>query len=511
MSIPRLSLAISIAIASLLLLNVPAALAVSTTNVAISDVGGTSVVLVVKADVTSDVSVDYGTSPGAYTATRNSNGLDRHEVILDGLASSTTVYYRVTITNSSNPADTVTLDESSFSTAKAPGDPFSFAVSGDNRPNYNTAVQPAVWGTVVNQIMGEDVDLVLNVGDIIYGMAGDSLAQNVAKMEGFFATTKALTASVPLYVAVGNHERINAANSRAGYEQEFTFPENDGADAGTYPEEYYSFDYGDTHFIALCTELPGQEGMVYGNQLNWLEADLAANNSIWTVIFMHRPMFSGLHPFDPWANIFDPVGQQNRDYLHTLFQEYDVDVVFEGHEHHYLHHEEDGIQYVISGGGGASLSVPPMLDPGDIFGSASFHHVNVDETTVSMILECIDSEGGSLEKFTLRSLDFNISSSDVYWDSLAAYQARSLSVDYLISNEDTTDVSNIQVLQLRASGGVVPETAIPFAVADIPAGDSTTVTIEYMVPEGISSFKALTYVSCEDELGNVYEMPGPLT
>lgn len=510
-SVPRLSVVIFAIAASVLLAGAPEALAISASNIAVSEVGETSAVLVVKTDVTSDVSVDYGTAPGVYTTTRNSNAVARHEVTLDGLSPSTTIYYRVSMANSSNPADTATLDEASFSSASAAGDPFSFAVTGDNRPNADTVVQPDVWSTIVAQVMGENVHMVLSVGDIIYGMADDSLARNVAKMEGFFATTSPMTAFTPLYVAAGNHELINFVNNRTGYEQEFTFPENNGADAGTYPEEYYSFDNGDVHFIALCTEIPGQEGRITGNQLAWLESDLAAGDRVWTVVFMHRPLFSGLHPFDPWVNLFDPAGQQNKADLHALFLEHGVDVVFEGHEHHYMHHEEDGIHYVISGGGGAPLKPPFLNDPGDIYGSASFQHVKVDETTARMDLVCIDSGGSSLESFTLWSLDFDISASDIYWASLADYHSRQLNVNYLISNSDSTDISNIQVLGLEASSGVMPVTSTPFAVTDIPAGGNTNITVEYQIPEGVSTFNALAYVTCQDALGNVYEMPGPMS
>jgi hypothetical protein len=62
----------------------------------------------------------------------------------------------------------------------------------------------------------------------------------VAKYDGLyddlFVVTSQLTKSVPLYVAPGNHERLSYANSRAGFEQEFTMPVNNGADAATFGE-----------------------------------------------------------------------------------------------------------------------------------------------------------------------------------------------------------------------------------------------------------------------------------
>ncbi|MHB1324844.1 MAG: hypothetical protein ACYDGS_04015 [Thermoleophilia bacterium] len=103
---------------------------------------------------------------------------------------------------------------------------------------------------------------------------------------------RGLTYSTPYYVASGNHERLNYANSKAGFDQEFTFPLNNGADAAIYGEHYYSFDNG-----------------------------------------------------DPWVNTGNLAGQQNKADIQALFLQYGVDIVFEGHDHYYLRHEEDGIQY----------------------------------------------------------------------------------------------------------------------------------------------------------------------
>ena len=125
-----------------------------------------------------------------------------------------------------------------------------------------------------------------------------------------------------------------------------------------------------------------------------------------------------------------------------------------------------------------------------------------------MEISSIDTSGQTLETFTLWSLDLNITASDVYWYSYQAYLARSLTVDYLLSNDDSTDLSNIQVVGLEASGGVVATTSTPFAVADIAAGESMTTTIVYSLPPGTTTFNALTYLVCQDLRGNVYEFPG---
>lgn len=484
------------------------ALAVTARNVAISDVASTEAVLVVKADITSDVTVEYGQSSGVYTATATSNGATRHELTLAGLDPSSTVYYLVTIYDSSDHGISTTITEKSFHTSRAAGEPFSFSAAGDNRPTSDTTVQPAAWNTILGQMTGESLDLSLHVGDIIYGTSSDSLAQNVAKYDGLFAVTTQLTYSTPMYVAAGNHERLYAANSRAGYEQEFTFPVNNGADSATDGEHYFSFDNGDTHFIALSTELPGQEGLITGNQKTWLEQDLAANDKPWTVVFMHRPLFSGLHGNDPWVNTANATGQQNKADIHALFLQSGVDVVFEGHDHYYLRHVEDGIQYIITGGGGCSLSGIPALGPGDVFASSSYEHVKVDETSTSLGFDVINSAGSTLESFSVAIPDLSLSIDNAYWASYSDYLARSLSVDYTLANSGAGDAFSLQLLSLSASQGVTPLTATPFSLDDIAAGASSSATVSYLLPQGVSAFTASATATCTDSRGFTYQYPG---
>ncbi|MHB9112616.1 MAG: metallophosphoesterase [Thermoleophilia bacterium] len=503
-----LGLFISVLVLVILLGAVPS-LAVQATNVAVSRVTPTTVVIAVKADVMADVRVDYGSVPGALSSSKTSVAQLRHEVLLDGLAPSSTVYYQVTITDSATPESSVTLPEKSFHTTRSTGQPFSFAVAGDNRPASNTTVQPAVWGTINTQMATENLDLILHAGDIIYGEPTDTLAQNVAKYDGFFAVTSSLTSSVPMYTAIGNHEFVGYANNRTGYQQEFTLPVNNGADAAIYGEHYYSFDHGDTHFIALSTEIPGQEGLITGNQKLWLEQDLAATQKQWIVVYQHRPLFSGVHLTDPWMNTANTTGQQNKADMHALFLQYGVNVVFEGHEHYYLRHVEDGIHYVITGGGGSPLHGLPELRPGDVFAWSGYEHVKVDETASSLKLSAIDSTGLVRESITLGVPALSLSQTNIYWASYPEYLNRDLSVDYSLSNNGAGDATGLQTVYLTATNGVLPLTGLPVSMGDLPVGSSKSMTVHYEVPAGVVVFQTTTFVTCNDLARGTYSFPGP--
>ena len=503
----KLVLAAAAAVGFALLWLTPAApaLAIQVQNVAVSKVTPGSAVLVVETDVSSDVTVEYGYVPGSYSATVASGNLVRHEIAVSGLPASSRVYYRLTVSDHANPADSAVLPESGFHTARLPGEAFSFAVAGDNRPWTDTTTPPAVWSTIIGQIAAENPDLALNVGDIIYGLPTDTLARDVSKYDGFFSVTRQLTAAAPMYQAVGNHEYISAAGDRAGYEQEFTLPVNNGADAALYGEEYYSFDDGDTHFVALCTEIPGQEGLVTGNQLDWLKQDLASTTRPWKVVWMHRPLFYG-ESQDPWVDLNNAAAQQNKADLLATFQQYGVNVVFGGHEHYYQRHIDHGINYIITGGGGAPLYSPPAPGPGDAFGVSAYEHVSVDETAAALRVTAIDSAGNTLETFTLGAPALSVTLSRAYWASLDDYRLGRLAVDYALGNSGG-DAVNVVIDRIGAGGGIGLISGAGQSLGTVPKGQSKAFTATYQVPPGVTVFYAYPFITCSDISGGAYSFP----
>jgi len=105
---------------------------------------------------------------------------------------------------------------------------------------------------------------------------------------------------------------------------------------------YFSFDYGQVHFISVDTEVgypnspegPGtpMNGGPFGDQLAWLEADLkkaVANRAQvpWILVAGHRPYYSSTGESGIW--------DASRPAFEPLFLQYDVDIVYWGHVHWY--------------------------------------------------------------------------------------------------------------------------------------------------------------------------------
>jgi hypothetical protein len=236
-----------------------------------------------------------------------------HEMQLTGLDANTTYNYYVVSGAFQSPTST-------FRTAPEGRMSFRFGVHGDTRTNDQN------HSHIISLMHSYDPEFYLNCGDLVEVGAQQSL------WDEFFNIISPYSNDTAYYPCIGNHD-----TPPAYYKLYFSLPNN---------EEYYSFDYGFAHFIALDTTGDYSVGSA---QYNWLGMDLdSAFGADWIFVFFHHPPYSsGSHGSTlSVRNTLDPV-----------FAEHNVTVVFSGHDHDYEHADPgDGIQYFVSGGGGAPLN-----------------------------------------------------------------------------------------------------------------------------------------------------------
>ena len=130
-----------------------------------------------------------------------------------------------------------------------PADPnhFMFAVGGDNRATGRDVPMPPTARRIFAELRLLQPAFVFWTGDAIYG-DDDTVGEARAEYAAFRAA--ASEADTPLFNAPGNHE----INDRPDLEE--VYQENMG-------RLYGSFDYGNSHFIALDTEeIGGNRGSV---------------------------------------------------------------------------------------------------------------------------------------------------------------------------------------------------------------------------------------------------------
>jgi len=158
----------------------------------------------------------------------------------------------------------------------------------------------------------------------------------------FNKITADLTFTTPFYPAIGNHE--NADNPATLYFEQFILPGN---------ERWYTKDVNSMHFVVLDTDSSLAPA---SSQYIWLEAELqsVSVDSTVVVIFHYPPYSTGQHSVDT---------KGLRGSIVPLFETYDVDIVFTGHDHNYERSSVNGIYYIVSGGGGAPLRNQSRTSP----------------------------------------------------------------------------------------------------------------------------------------------------
>lgn len=152
-------------------------------------------------------------------------------------------------------------------------------------------------------------DLGLLLGDIIY-----PIGENAGYDEHLFPYFKDVFSNVTSWPIPGNHDWGSSIEDN--YAQQWKLPGN---------EHYYSFDYGNVHYIGLDSK--NGEFYQYEIQKTWLENDLktAQGKYDWIIVFLHHNGKSCTYKDDYEAVVT----------LYPLFNEYGVDLVLNGHAHTY--------------------------------------------------------------------------------------------------------------------------------------------------------------------------------
>ena len=328
-----------------------------------------SVYVLVECSTTDPVTVNYGltTSYGMtstdelYTATLGATYV--HKIKLTGL-SPDAVYHYQAVQLATPSAD------SYFRTAPLPGASFRFAWEADMRTNVAPHDQISALIYAANPV------LLLQGGDVC-----SSSTYSVYKNEFFRPNELNLISHVPFAWAPGNHETWSTN----------TMAFSKAPQSSSNIEDYYSFDYGDIHFVVLNTQLSYTVGSA---QYNWVMSDLTNTTSKWKIVIGHIPGYtaggSGAHVEDQnmiamAVNIFVPKG---------------VDLVLNGHNHFYQHNRVSGLDHVVIGSAGAPL-YPTGTASYTIKSISSYCYGIFDFTPNSLKMMVYDNVNTLLDTLTL--------------------------------------------------------------------------------------------------------------
>lgn len=235
---------------------------------------------------------------------RTLHDVKRNEVVIKRLKNEYAYSYRI-FTDEYNLLPTANL---SFTAHPGSGKPFTFFAAGDIGEPVEEGGTPDVMASSVTRKMF-DFNFGLLLGDIVYH-DGKSEAYDKNLFQ-YFAVP---FSHIPTFAVLGNHDWH--VNPDENFLVEWKLPGNG---------HYYSFDYGNTHFIGLDSK--DGDFYKYEEQVHWLEEDLKQSKDRyrWIIVFLHHNGKSCTYKEDTERVIA----------LYPLFEKYNVDLVLNGHAHTY--------------------------------------------------------------------------------------------------------------------------------------------------------------------------------
>lgn len=280
-----------------------------------------------------------------------------HVVNLDGLSSSTKYYYKVV-------SDSIESEIYSFYTTFKRNNTVRFIAYGDTRGVWDNWQHASI---VANKIEEHKPHFVLHTGDVVND------GKNKSQWVDFFSISQFVHNST-LYPVLGNHEHYGIS-----YFRYFSLPHN---------ERWYSTDNGPVHFVGLDSN---PRNALKLSQLLWLIKDLRANKQPFTIVFFHHPLYSsGNHGSTLYL----------RWLWRPIFEHFNVDIVFNGHDHNYERGRVKDVNYIVTGGGGA-----PLYNVGEswwtIYSEKTYHYCLITANQSKLTFQSIKPDGSLIESFMI--------------------------------------------------------------------------------------------------------------
>lgn len=341
-----------------------------------------------------EVQVDYGTSSGVYsnsTSWQMFGAGQFAQMILNGLTPDTKYYYRI---NHKVPGTTLVINrpEHSFHTQRQTGSSFSFVVQAD--PHLDEQSDTNLYKRCLKNQLNDQPDFMIDLGDFLMTdklknsnnqVPFDTIPYRCNHLRNYYDT---LCHSVPLFIALGNHEgesgwnlngtpnnmAVWSTNERKKY---FPNPEPDSfykGDTTHYPyvglrEAYYAWTWGDALFVVIDPywnttvkpdSLHGWRWTLGKTQYDWLKQTLESSTATFKFVFAHHLIGGdpdgrgGIEFADKYEWGGNNIDSTNGWALNRpgwykpikdLLTENRVTIFFHGHDHFFGKQEKDCLIY----------------------------------------------------------------------------------------------------------------------------------------------------------------------
>ena len=325
-----------------------------------------SIIIMWRTDSNTDTKVWYGTDSTNLSQTAViSNNVKDHSIVLTGLQAYTTYYYKIGNNAGQFPG---IVSKQSFKTHPTPGTkniPMRMWAIGDF--GKGNSLQVDVKNSYEAYTGSRGTDVWIWLGDNAYDSGEDGEYQaKVFNLPGFSNVFN----YQPFWPSPGNHDynEVWAESTFLGIPyQNIPLTDHEGpyydmvsvpkfGEVGGYPsqlEVFYSFDYGDVHFLSLNSEVFDYTFSYDGiNAMKqWILQDLQQNTKKFTIAYFHQPPYSkGSHDSD---DFYELAMKAMREKVIPILEQNGVDMVINGHSHVYER------SVLINGHYGASGSYNP--------------------------------------------------------------------------------------------------------------------------------------------------------
>ena len=390
-------------------------------------------------DADVDVAIQFGTSSGNYTSqTPWTNVIANNpaELLLTGLSANTKYFYRMLYRQPNATAFTIRT-EHTFQTQRPVGSTYKYVVQAD--PHMDEQSNIPLYQLCLQNQLDDNPDFMIDLGDFIMTDKLKNLTTNTIPHDTIPYRCKLLRSnyerlchSVPLFIALGNHEGESGWNlngtpnniavwntqERQKYFLNPTFSSFYAADSVNdiwtgQRSSWYAWTWGDALFVALdpywnTVKSPTSDPWTQtlgAKQYLWLSDVLKTSTAKHKFIFIHNiigglngEMRGGLEaaPYFEWGGKSldgtDVFNQKRPGWampLHQLFVKNAVTAVFHGHDHLYAKQDLDGIVYqevpqpsAINFSNFNSIAASYGYKSGTILGSSGFIKVTVNAKSV---------------------------------------------------------------------------------------------------------------------------------
>lgn len=308
---------------------------------------------------------------GREVTVRASQAFTLHELPLEGLRPGTR--YRYTVSGAGIPDVSGT-----FGTPPLEPAPFRFVIYGDTR------TQASTHRAVIEAIRRDAPEFVIHTGDLVED------GRHEDDWQEFFEIEAPLLRDTVFVPVIGNHEIIQPmSNGIENYRRYVHVAVQPGAPTG---ELDGTFQYANARFI-LANSFDDWSGPAR----TWLQRELVRARQEgpddWLVVVMHwGPRSSGPHGDN------DMLRENGVD---AMLRDQHVDLVIAGHDHDYERGDDDGLRYIVSGGGGAPLYYREAERRATRSFAAEHHFIRVDVDRDHMSFVTMRPNGAVLDRAVL--------------------------------------------------------------------------------------------------------------